>query len=224
MYADRYGKPGIKPGALGIAVGLNSAIIAALIFSSPDIVKHIDSTFVGEQIPLPPEPPPIPDEKPELKPEIKIEQRTVTPPPPERPTTTDSPRPDAGGFTVDPGPTGLDGGVAGGTGTVLTPYVPPHVPVLVGARPDPRFARALQPDYPPGERRAEREGRVTVRVLVGIDGRVKQVELVSAASDQFFEATRRQALEKWRFTPATRDGIPEEAWRTMSVTFVLANS
>jgi protein TonB len=107
---------------------------------------------------------------------------------------------------------------------VLTPYVPPHVPVLVGARPDPRFARALQPDYPPSERRAEREGRVTVRVLVGIDGRVKQIELVSAASDQFFEATRRQALEKWRFTPATRDGIPEEAWRTMSVTFVLANS
>jgi protein TonB len=72
-----------------------------------------------------------------------------------------------------------------------------------------------------GERRAEREGRVTVRVLIGEDGRVKQVELVSAASEAFFAATREQALAKWRFTPATKDGIPQEAWRTMSVSFVL---
>lgn len=223
MYADRYGKTGIKPGALSVAVGLNGAIVAALIFSSPEIVRNIDPIFEGVNIPLPPEPPPVLEKKPDLKPEIKTDQRVVTPPPPERPVPFDNPRPDPTGLTGDPAPTGLEGGVPGGTGTVLPPYVPPHVPVLVGARPDPRFARALQPDYPPGERRAEREGRVTVRVLIGVDGRVKQVELVSAASDQFYEATRRQALDKWRFTPATRDGVPEEAWRTMSVTFVLAN-
>ena len=30
-----------------------------------------------------------------------------------------------------------------------------------------------------------------------------------------------QALRKWHFKPATRDGVPEESWRTMTLTFVL---
>ena len=221
MYADRYGKSGIKPGALGIAIGLNGAILAALIFSAPDIVKSIDKTFTATTIPLPVDPPPLPDPKPKIEPKVRAEQRVIDPPPRERPTVTDSVAPSNSGNFFEPGPPGVDGGIPGGTGTVEPPYVPPHVPVLVGARPDPRFAKAFQPAYPPGERRAEREGRVTVRVLIGADGRVKQVELVSATTDAFFAVTKQQALEKWRFKPATRDGIPEEAWRTMSVTFVL---
>jgi protein TonB len=60
-----------------------------------------------------------------------------------------------------------------------------------------------------------------VRVLIGTDGRVKEVQQISAASTAFFEATRKQALTKWRFTPGTRDGAPVEAWRTMAVRFEL---
>ncbi|MFC3578613.1 energy transducer TonB [Sphingomonas hylomeconis] len=221
MYADRYGKSGIKPGALSIAIGLNGAIIAALIFSTPDIVKSIDKTFIARPIPLPVDPPPLPDPKPKTETKVRTEQRVIDPPPRQRPTLTETVAPTNTGNFFEPGPPGLDGGVTGGTGTIEPPYIPPHVPVLVGARPDPRFAKAFQPAYPPGERRAEREGRVTVRVLIGTDGRVKQVERVSAASEAFFAATREQALAKWRFTPATRDGIPQEVWRTMSVSFVL---
>jgi len=62
---------------------------------------------------------------------------------------------------------------------------------------------------------------VVVRVLVGTDGRVKAIERVSATSDAFFAATRRQALSQWRFRPATRDGVGVESWYRMSVTFVL---
>lgn len=58
-----------------------------------------------------------------------------------------------------------------------------------------------------------------MKVLVGIDGRVKAVELVSADDPGFAEATRRQALRHWRFRPATRDGVPVESWRTMTVRF-----
>ncbi|MEG3088846.1 energy transducer TonB [Sphingomonas sp. PB4P5] len=221
MYADRYGKSGIKPGALTIAIGLNGAIIAALIFSAPNIVQSIDKTFTAKLIPLPVDPLPLPDPKPKIETKIRSDPRVVDPPPRERPTVSDPIAPTNSGNFYEPGPPGVDGGVTGGTGTIEPPYVAPHVPVLVGARPDARFARAFQPAYPPGERRAEREGRVTVRVLIGVDGRVKQVELVSAASEAFFDATRQQALDKWRFTPATKDGVPQEAWRTMSVSFVL---
>ena len=64
---------------------------------------------------------------------------------------------------------------------------------------------------------------VKIRVLIGVDGRVKAAESVSATSDAFFEATRRQALSKWRFKPATRGGIPQESWKTMSVRFEIKN-
>lgn len=218
MYADRYGKTGIKPGALTFAIGLNGAVIAALMFASPEIVTRFvePKPLITENIPLPIDPPPIP----EPKLETKVETRTPNPPPTERPFTTDTVKPDPGGYTPA-GPTGMDGGVTGGTGTVVEPYVPPHVAVVTGVQLDPNYARFFQPAYPGSEMRAGREGRVTVRVLVGTDGRVKQVELVSAASDLFFEATKRQALSKWRFKPATRDGVPEEGWRTMSVSFVI---
>ena len=222
MYADRHAKAGIKPGALSIAVGLNGAVLAALIFASPEILTRApDEGMEIVNIPVPVDPPPIPEIKPDPKIKPTPDQRIFDPPPPQRPDTSDPIAPSKGDFTLPPGPSGMDGGMIGGTGTAQPPYIHPHVPVLVGARPDPRFARSFQPPYPPGEQRAEREGRVTVRVLIGVDGRVKQVEMVSAASDLFFAATRKQALEKWRFTPATRDGVPEEAWRTLSVSFVL---
>ena len=78
---------------------------------------------------------------------------------------------------------------------------PTPLPPLIGAAVDPRYAGDFQPAYPADERRASATGAWSVRVLIGIDGRVKQIEQVSATSDAFFEATRRQALAKWRFKP-----------------------
>ncbi|MEN2787781.1 TonB family protein [Sphingomonas qilianensis] len=221
MYADRYDKPGIKPGALAIAIGLNGAIVAALIFSAPEIRKSIDKSFIARAIPLPLDPPPVSKPKPEAEIKPRMQQRAIDPPPRERPMVSDPIAPTNSDHFFEPGAPAMAGGVTGGSGTMKPPYTPPHIPLLVDARPDPRFAKAFQPAYPPGERRAEREGRVTVRVLIGIDGRVKQVELISAASDAFFAVTKEQALQKWRFTPATKDGVPQETWSTMSVRFVL---
>ena len=222
MYADRYGNSGIKPGALSIAIALNGAVLAALIFSSPDLIpKFRDPRLTMIDIKVPPDPPPLTDIKP--KPETKIlpDQKTFTPPPPERPVTFDPPVVISGGYVSPSGPSGAIGGVTGGTGPVV-PFDPPKpAPVIIGSQLDPRYANAFQPAYPPSEIRAGNTGKVRVRVLIGVDGRVKQVEMVSAASDAFFAATRKQALEKWRFKPATRDGIPQEEWRTMNVTFVL---
>ena len=60
------------------------------------------------------------------------------------------------------------------------------------------ISRDLQPPYPPSEVRAQRGGRVQVRVTIGIDGRVTAVEQISATSNAFWEATRTQALRRWR--------------------------
>jgi len=92
-------------------------------------------------------------------------------------------------------------------------------PVIVGAHLNTRYAEQFQPAYPPGQLRLEREAEVSVRVLVGSDGRVKQIELIDSPHVDFWSATRKQALKKWRFTPATKDGKPFESWMTLKVRF-----
>ena len=108
-------------------------------------------------------------------------------------------------------------GLGGGGG--IEAIDPPHHAIETGAKFDPRYATSLQPGYPPGAMRQNLEGSVTLRVLIGADGRVKAVEPVRFSDDAFLKATREHALRKWRFTPATRDGAPIESWREMTVRF-----
>jgi protein TonB len=95
----------------------------------------------------------------------------------------------------------------------------PPLPIFKAAFRDPRFARDFQPEYPVGKLRLEIEGSVTVKVLVGTDGRVRQVQIIRATDPDFARATEKQALKAWRFKPATRDGTAVEDWQTLTVRF-----
>ena len=117
-------------------------------------------------------------------------------------------------------PSSGSGTGTGGMGATVE-VTPPKPPVLVPPVIDPHFAGSFQPDYPAGEIRQGRDGVVIVRVLIGVDGRVKALEPVSATSEDFLAATRRRALDHWRFKPATRDGVAYEEWKQMRVTFTL---
>ncbi|HEX7819859.1 MAG TPA: TonB family protein [Sphingobium sp.] len=112
-----------------------------------------------------------------------------------------------------------------GTGPVIDPIRPaePPQPVLVQARPDARFASGFQPPYPAAMLRQQMEGAVTVRITIGPDGRVLDVVLVNTPDPAFFEATRRQALNRWRFIPAMRDGVAITSERVMTVRFRLTD-
>lgn len=223
MYAnERYQPPHSRGVSIGAALAINAVIIAGLIYSAPQfIAKQLPPTFTGRNIPIDPVPPPEPP-----KPMPKIEKHPTatmplpTAPKPVVPTTTDNlttttnviPEnlPPIAQPPVDPGP-------------IATPEPPKALPPLIGPAQDPRYARDFQPDYPSQELRSQRDGVVSIRVLIGIDGRVKQVEQVSATSTAFFEATKRQALGKWRFKPATRGGVPQESWKVMNVRFEISS-
>lgn len=223
MYADRYARSGgFKPGSLGIALGINAAVVAALMLSNPAVRRVVtDPPLETVNIPLDPLPDPIPpqpssDARPEPRPPVidTVDPLVKTAPTEAAPTFPPQP--------YQP-PVAPSSGEGIGIGSVPAADPPaPVLPVLVQPGVDPRYAGLFQPTYPPAEQRAGRAGRVVVRVLVGVDGRVKQVERVLATSDDFFRATEQRALSRWRFTPGTRDGIPVEAWRTMAVSFVLS--
>ncbi len=220
MYADRFaGGRRFNPAGLLAAVGINAGVVAALMIAAPHVTRTFDDPLEITSIPITPPPPPT---KPEPQPRTAAARpdRIETVPPVVPRPVDDGPIVFADPLPTLPGPTGIGTGMGEGTGMAIDPPAPP-APVIVAPGLDPRYAAALQPDYPAAERRMGNPGKVTVRVLIGADGRVKEVEPVSATSDAFFRATRDQALRRWRFHPGTRDGVPQPAWRTMSVTFVM---
>ncbi len=208
---DRASRP--SPISLGASIAINAAIVTAVIFAAPDVVPDLLSTpITGYEVAAKPIPPETRDKPPEKAAPIANAKPYVTPADQSKGAKPDTGFILGGTGTVIPG---------GGTGIIEQPEVKPQIalPVLTKARPDPRFAASQQPAYPPGMIREGREGVVSVRVLIGVDGRVKQVVIVSAATPEFADATEKQALRKWRFIPGTRDGAPVESWREMSVRF-----
>jgi periplasmic protein TonB len=201
------------PGALATVIAIHAVGISALVMMAPVVREIIDKPFEGYNVPAPPIPPEIlPDPTP------KMERKTTTVI--DKPTKKVASKPAEAGpaFTQDPGPltgTGSREGLGGGF-EIINIDPPARPPVIVG----PQFTgRNAQPPYPPGMQRMNIEGAVTVRVLVGTDGRPVRIEMVRTDQDAFFAATREWGMKNWRFKPATRDGEPFQEWRTMTVRF-----
>lgn len=197
-----------------VIVAGHVAVIGAVMLAKapiiPDLPEAIEMIRIIETPPPPPIETPPPPERAETIPE------RVTVPTREVPSTSSDsdyvlpmfPPP------PDPGPVGTGRPI-----DVAPPPVP--IPVLTDAAIDMRFADDFQPPYPPGKQRLGEEGRAVLRVLIGKDGRVKRVERVSG-DEAFLDVSERQALRRWRFKPATRDGVPIESWKTMTVRFEIS--
>ncbi len=65
--------------------------------------------------------------------------------------------------------------------------------------------RTTAPDYPEDMRRAGVSGLVMVNCLIDEKGSVQDMKVEKASNDQFVKPAM-QALSKWRFKPAQRDG------------------
>jgi protein TonB len=63
------------------------------------------------------------------------------------------------------------------------------------------------------------EGRVRLRLLVRADGTVGSVEVLVSSGFPELDRAAQDALRRWRFEPATRDGVPIDAYYLVWVTF-----
>ncbi|WP_293812566.1 energy transducer TonB [uncultured Phascolarctobacterium sp.] len=80
-----------------------------------------------------------------------------------------------------------------GPGIARNPKVPPRV------------AATAAPVYPQALRDAGIGGRVVVRGVVGIDGRVESAEVVRSSGNSTLDNNALSAFYKWRFSPAKND-------------------
>ncbi len=122
------------------------------------------------------------------------------------------------------------------TATSPGPLAPPapsttHAPVLT-----PPVLLSLTPPQYPGEgyqvtisrsslmselQMKAAEGRVVLRLLVRVDGRVDHVDVIASSGYDALDRTAIESARTWRFAPATRDGQPIEAWVVIPVRFIV---
>jgi protein TonB len=206
-------KRAANPGALGLTIGLNAAAVLALAAWNPDIVRIVESQLKIIKIrPLDPPPPERTETiKRQTKQVIDTPERTI-----ETKTIADDWRPEK--IDIKPFVVGGGGGIDTGGDTVE----PPKPPIRSIVKTPPMMATPagdLQPPYPASLQRQEVEGSVTVRILVGPDGRPRDIVLLRADDPGFFAAAKAWGMRHWRFRPAAEDETAIEGWYTLTVKF-----
>jgi protein TonB len=76
--------------------------------------------------------------------------------------------------------------------------------------------------YPPVALRLRLEGKVELKALVDETGAVANAQLVSAPESRLgFGEAALDYVRKWRFRPATKDGVPVKVWLPIKINFDL---
>lgn len=125
-------------------------------------------------------------------------------------------------------PGGLPGGVIGGIlGSVTIRKVvaePPPIQQPQRVRVSEGVTLGLlltmtQPVYPPAARTARVEGDVLLKAVIGRDGSIAELQIVSGSP--FLASAAIQAVKQWRYKPYLLNGLPTEAETFVTVRFRL---
>jgi len=226
------------------------AIAAAVVLTN--ILWHVDfpiesprlvRAYVLTEIPPPPPPPPPPpaaapktqpvpappapklaaDVAPTVIPDTIPVVNNEPPPMEPHPMTAEAPPSGddgAGSITIPGGlPGGKVGGVAGGI-SLLLPDNRVHI-----QRDKPLPMRAIRQEYPtyPEEGRLKMwEDNLTVRYVIGKDGRVKEITILDPPHRSVFADATRHAIKDWRFTPYyDAEGQAQEVVHELTINFQL---
>lgn len=65
------------------------------------------------------------------------------------------------------------------------------------------------------------EGSVRVRALVRADGRLGAVEVAASSGSNILDRAATEAVRRWVFAPATRNGVPLDAYVTFTIRYVV---
>ena len=127
---------------------------------------------------------------------------------------------------------GVPGGVAGGTvggviGGVLgaVPSAAPPPPPKQRVRVSEGVVQGLlvhqvKPEYPSAARAAHIQGQVVLHAIIGKDGTVKEVQVVSG--QPMLASAAQNAVKQWRYKPYFLNGQAVEVDTTINVNFTMA--
>jgi TonB family protein len=159
----------------------------------------------------------------ELRQRLEEEFPTPTPiPPPATPTDTATPEPTDTPTPMPPTATPIPP-----TATPIPPTPTPSVregDIVVAGQGviPPVVIYKEQPKYPPVAEKMRTTGLVEAEVLIGVDGVVEEIRITKVEGGNVgFEKATEEAINKWRYKPATKNTVRVRMWIKIRVPFEL---
>lgn len=236
------GSFGNKAAITGVVLALHAAGIWALqrgMDRPPEpqiIAAEVIAQFIAPPAPEPPAPTPAPPTPPKPEP--------VKPPPPTPPKPQPKPKPvqKAPLPKAIADPTPAPNAPTGSLDTEPTPKVeeappappsPPTPPAAPSAPAKPAggevqlpssnaaYLNNPRPNYPSISRRMGEQGKVMLRVFVDENGIPGQIEIKESSGFDRLDKAAIASVQRWRFAPGKRNGVPEGMWNIVPINFVL---
>ncbi len=165
--------------------------------------------------------PPPPPEKEPPKPieerKLKTKKIPIPDPTPEEPEPIKEPEP-------EPEPEPLPPDAIALIGTPAPPPVGATGPLIAGVAgvSNPVLIDKIQPIYPELARKAGIQGKVFLQAIVGRDGAVKDVTVLSTTAPNLgFEQAAMDAVRKWKYKPGEQNGRPVDVYFNVAVDFTI---
>lgn len=86
---------------------------------------------------------------------------------------------------------------------------------------DAQYLQNPKPAYPVMSKRLGEQGKVVVRVLIGVDGLAQKSEIQQSSGFDRLDQAALATVTRWRFVPGKRNGMPEAMWFNVPINFVL---
>jgi len=101
-----------------------------------------------------------------------------------------------------------------------TPMAPPP-PKVEQPSSDADYLQNPKPAYPAMSKRLGEQGKVVVRVLIGVDGVAQKAEIRHSSGFDRLDQAALTTAQRWRYVPGKRGGVPEAMWFNVPINFVL---
>lgn len=218
---------------LGLVLFLHLVIAYILVtslttdFTKP-VEKPVELQIIQDIEPPPPPPPPKPEEKPPELPKM-VEKVAKMPDPPKQvekvtPVAKPTPTQPTKTSVATPAPV-----------TAASPSPSPvAAPVAVAAPPAPAKPAGIsrgvsegeagckEPGYPREQEMAGEEGTVRMRLLVDSSGKVIDAKVKKSSGVRELDKAATKAYSLCSFTPAMKDGVPQQDWYEIEYTFKIS--
>ena len=102
-----------------------------------------------------------------------------------------------------------------------TPAVVAAPPTVELPSSDADYLQNPKPAYPAMSKRLGEQGRVIVRVLIGLDGTAQKAEIRQSSGFDRLDQAALATTQRWRYVPGKRGGVAEAMWFNVPINFVL---
>lgn len=112
-------------------------------------------------------------------------------------------------------------GVAPNASPVQSPAPSPVPAKVEQPSSDAQYLQNPKPGYPALSRRMGEQGKVVVRVLIGVDGLAQKAEIHQSSGFERLDQAALKTVLGWRYVPGKRGGVAEAMWFNVPINFVL---